>query len=494
VKADGRLPAKADAAMATKADAPRAKADGLLRAKADGLVRAKAGPALRATAAAAKDARARALGALPRRVPGGAPTGPRRLDTASSAARASAAEVAGRLRRVARDAGIRTSPVVRRGLPVAGRAIRGVRDWALAPGAGRPVVGRHRRPGTLPIESWLLIGRRRQQGLLVALIAAAMLLIAIPGHQSSGPGALDSAAARAAAHGARQPGAAHPRGHKPGAGQPAVTPPPGGIPGGANGRGTSATAAAALPHGTGPARSLRRTGSAAVALTFDDGPDPVQTPQILALLTRYHVKATFCLVGRNVVRHPDIVRMIAAAGHTLCNHTFVHSVKIGDEEPAAIAAELARTNEAIRAAVPGAQIPYFRAPGGAFTDRLVSVAASAGMTSLYWEVDPRDWFHPKGESDAVHVSRVVDTVKRHARAGSIVLSHDFNQPDTITAYRQLLPYLTHTFRLGLPPRPVEQPPASPGTPTSGPTPQPGGSSTPPPAEPSVPAPTGSPGP
>jgi peptidoglycan/xylan/chitin deacetylase (PgdA/CDA1 family) len=189
----------------------------------------------------------------------------------------------------------------------------------------------------------------------------------------------------------------------------------------------------------------------------------VQTPKILAMLAEYDVKATFCLVGEQVQKHPEIVQQIVAAGHTLCNHTWDHSLVIGKDKPAEIQADLQRTNDAIHAAVPGAQIPFFRAPGGNFTDRLVQVAYADGMTSLYWQVDPRDWSHPEGEDDTTHVGKVVDGVREHVQPGSIVLSHDFNQPDTITAYETLLPWLTKNFKLGVPEEalPVSPSPSSP---------------------------------
>src|SRR5690349_14141073 len=82
-------------------------------------------------------------------------------------------------------------------------------------------------------------------------------------------------------------------------------------------------------HADGPAGSLMRTGGAAVALTFDDGPDPVQTPRMLDLLKQKRVKATFCVVGQNVAAYPGLVRRIAAEGHTLCNHTWRHSLTLG---------------------------------------------------------------------------------------------------------------------------------------------------------------------
>jgi peptidoglycan/xylan/chitin deacetylase (PgdA/CDA1 family) len=204
---------------------------------------------------------------------------------------------------------------------------------------------------------------------------------------------------------------------------------------------------AGRPRFDGPANSATKTGSAGVALTFDDGPDPVQTPRILDLLARHHVKATFCLVGLNVVAHPELVRRIVAEGHTLCNHTWRHSLTLGKQQPAVIRADLQRTNAAIRAAAPGAPIKYLRAPGGNFTPNFVKVAADLGMTSIYWQVDPRDWDHPKGESDAAHRAKVMSAIKTHVHKGSIVLSHDFGQPDTIAAYQAMIPWLQQRYQL-----------------------------------------------
>ena len=210
---------------------------------------------------------------------------------------------------------------------------------------------------------------------------------------------------------------------------------------------TPAHSKAGRPRFDGPANSATRTGNAGVALTFDDGPDPVQTPRILDLLAEHHVKATFCLVGLNVVAHPELVRRIVAQGHTLCNHTWQHSLTLGEQNPAAIRADLQRTNDAIRASAPGASIKYMRAPGGNFTPNFVKVAADLGMTSIYWQVDPRDWDHPAGESDAAHRTKVLSAIKAHVHKGSIVLSHDFGQPDTIAAYQVLLPWLQQRYHL-----------------------------------------------
>ena len=201
------------------------------------------------------------------------------------------------------------------------------------------------------------------------------------------------------------------------------------------------------PRFGGPAGSHMLTGTKGVALTFDDGPDPNETPKLLALLAKHHVKATFCLVGVQVERHPEIVRQIVAQGHTLCNHTWHHSLKIGKDPAPKIQADLGRTNAAIHRAAPGAKIKYFRAPGGNFTPRLVSTAQQMGMTSIYWRVDPRDWSHRKGETSAAHQAKVVRQIEKHCRPGAIVLSHDYGQPDTIAAYKKLIPWLKKRYTL-----------------------------------------------
>jgi peptidoglycan/xylan/chitin deacetylase (PgdA/CDA1 family) len=337
-----------------------------------------------------------------------------------------------------------------------------------------PLTGSHRAPGTLPIESWLLMGKKRQQALLASLIAVGLLLVAVPGARArDGVDAVNAAAQRAIGGHSTQSGKDTKSGGKDGdqsagkdGGAPAPTPSASAHTGNDVPVAEATNAASRKVKNAGPANSLRITGTTAVALTFDDGPDPTQTPKILALLAKYQIKATFCVVGQQVQKHPEIVRDIVAAGHTLCNHTWNHSLTIGKDKPKQIQADLSRTNAAILAAAPDAKIPFFRAPGGNFTDRLVGVAAADGMTSLYWQVDPQDWDHKTGETDAAHTARVIAEVKEHVRPGSIVLSHDFNQPDTIAAYEKLLPWLKENFTLGIPGEPAP----APTTPTVEPTP------------------------
>ncbi|WP_432825029.1 polysaccharide deacetylase family protein [Dactylosporangium sp. CA-092794] len=200
--------------------------------------------------------------------------------------------------------------------------------------------------------------------------------------------------------------------------------------------------------GQGPAGSLSRTQGTDIALTFDDGPDPVNTPAILKILRDNGVKATFCMVGFRVRDHPELVRQIYNEGHTLCNHSWQHLTDLAKRDPSYIDWDLKHTNDMIHAAAgPDAPIKYFRAPGGNFTPDLVAKAKSLGMDSIYWDVDPKDWDHKPDSSDAAHISRVIAQVKSHIRQGSIILSHDNGQPDTIVAYRTLIPWLKQYFTL-----------------------------------------------
>jgi peptidoglycan-N-acetylglucosamine deacetylase len=207
-----------------------------------------------------------------------------------------------------------------------------------------------------------------------------------------------------------------------------------------------------VARGVGPAGSIVTTGSDAVALTFDDGPWPEYTPEILDLLKANNVKATFCVIGKQAQAYPALIQRIHDEGHSFCNHSWRHDLDLRLRTEAEIRDDLAATSRAIRDAVPDAQIGYFRAPGGNFDTRLVSISKSMGMTPLYWYIDTRDWEFTKYGYGASMVDNIVTRVKRDTRKGSIILSHDKAKPDTVTAYQSLLPWLKQRFQLiALPP-------------------------------------------
>ncbi|GIG88841.1 polysaccharide deacetylase family protein [Plantactinospora endophytica] len=167
----------------------------------------------------------------------------------------------------------------------------------------------------------------------------------------------------------------------------------------------------------GPLNTQRMTGTRGVALTFDDGPHPQWTPKVLDQLRKAGVKATFCVVGVKVRKYPTLVRRIVREGHTLCNHSWQHDLKLGSRKTAQIRADLRRTNQEILRAVPGASIPYYRQPGGKWTKPVVQVARGLRMKPLHWDVDPQDW-------DDTSTPVITRRVAQQARPGSIVLLHD----------------------------------------------------------------------
>ncbi|SCE67086.1 Polysaccharide deacetylase [Micromonospora viridifaciens] len=189
-----------------------------------------------------------------------------------------------------------------------------------------------------------------------------------------------------------------------------------------------------------PAGLHRGSGDRGVALTFDDGPDPRYTPQILDQLRAAHVTATFCLIGKQARRYPELVARIVREGHQLCNHSWRHDLNLGRRPAAEIKADLVRTNQAIRAAVPDAEITWFRQPGGRWTAEEVAVAGKLGLRPLHWSVDPQDWNRPSAKT-------IIKRVQASTRPGAIVLMHDGggDRSQTMAACRQLIPDLKRRY-------------------------------------------------
>jgi peptidoglycan/xylan/chitin deacetylase (PgdA/CDA1 family) len=175
------------------------------------------------------------------------------------------------------------------------------------------------------------------------------------------------------------------------------------------------------------------SGPKVIALTLDDGPDNLYTPQILTLLQRYGIVATFCMIGRQVSANPGVVREVAAAGHTVVNHTWDHAdqSKLGLTQ---ISAQIDRTNQAMADAEVTPKV--FRAPYGAWSRSVYQACAAHYLSPLDWSVDPRDWSRPG-------VNAIVSTIQRQTRTGSIILEHDGggDRSQTVAALRIVLPWL-----------------------------------------------------
>src|SRR5919197_4167868 len=154
----------------------------------------------------------------------------------------------------------------------------------------------------------------------------------------------------------------------------------------------------------------------AVALTFDDVPWPQTTDQVLAILERAHARASFFLVGTQVVRHPELVEHEVRAGMTIGTHSFSHPQPFAALPPERIRAEVDQGAASLTAV--GVQPTLFRPPGGSWSPTVLAEAARERLRTVLWSVDPADW-RPGTTADQI-VTRVLGAV----RPGSIVLLHD----------------------------------------------------------------------
>lgn len=183
-----------------------------------------------------------------------------------------------------------------------------------------------------------------------------------------------------------------------------------------------------------------------VALTFDDGPNPAYTPQVLALLARYRVHATFCLIGRQAQQYPALVRQIVAGGHTLCNHTWDHDEQLNRRSEADVVKEMGKAQAAITQASGGVAPRLFRAPGGAWSPQVELLARRLHLTPLKWTVDPSDWKRPG-------TGRIIGNVMGHVAPGGIVLLHDGGgkRDQTVAALRYFLVRMpAYKYRFAVP--------------------------------------------
>ncbi|MEJ5378310.1 MAG: polysaccharide deacetylase family protein [bacterium] len=160
-----------------------------------------------------------------------------------------------------------------------------------------------------------------------------------------------------------------------------------------------------------------------VALTFDDGPHPQYTAQVLRILEEQGVQATFFVVGRNAKRHPELLRKIRSAGHSLGNHTFSHT-KLTSVKNGLLREELERTREIILEET-GVNTCLFRPPFGAFDARSLAELAIRRMEVVLWSVDSRDWVTTAAQE-------IRHNVENTTQPGAIILLHDVH-PQTVEA-------------------------------------------------------------
>ncbi|MEH2171525.1 polysaccharide deacetylase family protein [Nostoc sp.] len=175
-------------------------------------------------------------------------------------------------------------------------------------------------------------------------------------------------------------------------------------------------------------------GEKVIALTFDDGPWPQTTEQVLDILKSNNIKGTFFVVGQNLKNYPELGKQIVAQGHVIANHTWHHWYHFLN--PQAAAFEIDRTEDLIYQ-VTGVKTNLFRPPGGFLHNGLAAYAKGQKYAVVMWSADSTDYKQPA-------VPKLIDNVIKDSKPGGIVLMHDGggNRSRTI----QALPEIISNFR------------------------------------------------
>jgi peptidoglycan/xylan/chitin deacetylase (PgdA/CDA1 family) len=196
------------------------------------------------------------------------------------------------------------------------------------------------------------------------------------------------------------------------------------------------------PRRTAPGRTpvrreplLRVSGRGrTMVLTFDDGPDPRYTPDILDILAEHDVRAMFFVCGEMADANRDLVSRMADEGHVVGNHTWSHPL-LTRLTRSRIRSQMERTSDVIEETY-GERPQWFRAPYGAWNRAAFQIGAELGMEPLAWTVDTLDWTTPGARS-------IARRVENGAAPGVVVLSHDAggDRSQSVQALRAYLPDL-----------------------------------------------------
>jgi peptidoglycan-N-acetylglucosamine deacetylase len=177
-----------------------------------------------------------------------------------------------------------------------------------------------------------------------------------------------------------------------------------------------------------------------VALTFDDGPDPRWTPELLATLAGFDAKATFFVQGERLIEHPEVAREAVAAGHELQPHCFEHRShrELSDAE---IARDLERLLEALRVQAGAGQPTLWRPPYGHIRiPATYEIAAAHGLEVVTWTLNTCDW---GGHSAEAMWAEITEGTRPMAalEPNSVVLMHDFAGEQLVQLLERLIPQI-----------------------------------------------------
>lgn len=163
-----------------------------------------------------------------------------------------------------------------------------------------------------------------------------------------------------------------------------------------------------------------------IALTFDDGPHPKETHEILDVLDKYNVKGTFFVVGKHANWYSEPLKRASKEGHEIGNHTFSHP-DISCLSSEDIKREIKECEDTL-VKITGKKTTLFRPPYGSYSkDKLSEIAKESGYKIILWTtIDAKDWKNPPA-------SQISDTIINKAQNGDIILLHDYGTENTVKA-------------------------------------------------------------
>jgi peptidoglycan-N-acetylglucosamine deacetylase len=162
-----------------------------------------------------------------------------------------------------------------------------------------------------------------------------------------------------------------------------------------------------------------KSGEKQIALSFDDGPDPEFTPQVLALLAEYNATATFFVIGKNIPGNENILKQIDAAGHSIGNHSYTHSYFIDFKNVQGFLEELTWTQEIVLNVI-GKRMKLFRPPFGVMTPSLAKAVNLLEQRVIGWSIRSFD-------TTAYSVTTIAYRVQSQIKDGAIILFHDTSE-------------------------------------------------------------------
>lgn len=167
---------------------------------------------------------------------------------------------------------------------------------------------------------------------------------------------------------------------------------------------------------------MANTKEKVIALTFDDGPDPIDTPEILDILKTKNVRATFFVLGQAAKENPALLKRLIKEGHEIGNHSYSH-----DFQQRRLIEEIKKTDQEVFVST-GVHTYFYRPPGGLVSQNQLETVKKNGHIVALWSVDSIDWRNPG-------VKQIIDNVIKNTFPGAIILLHDggYQRTQTVKA-------------------------------------------------------------